>query len=254
MAIALTLLVLQLRVPVASAVADSSSASDLASALGREGDQFLSYLVAFYVIAQFWLAHHRVFRQMSGHHEGLAWWNFAFLLTITLIPFTSDLLGQYASNPLAIDIFALNLLLASLTSTGTLVFARRRGLVTAQLGPTDMWRGLVRSGSLAVAVVLSIAVSWVNTGLAKYCWLLIAVLPLAARRFAPPSDEERPAWPLEPLGPVGRQGPGPGRSAGPARPRPATSWPRGTRRSPSSPCSAGGRPRPARRSTPAPPR
>jgi hypothetical protein len=32
------------------------------------------------------------------------------------MPFTSNLLGEYGGNPLAVDIFALNLLLASLAS------------------------------------------------------------------------------------------------------------------------------------------
>ena len=98
-AIALTLLVFQLKVPAAAQVADPGSATDLAAQLAKQADQLISYLIAFYVVAQFWLAHHRVFRQVAGHHEGLAWWNFAFLLTITAMPFTSSLLGQYGSQP-----------------------------------------------------------------------------------------------------------------------------------------------------------
>ena len=67
------------------------------AALGNGADQLISYVISFYVIAQFWLVHHRVFRRIAGQREGLAWWNFAFLFTITVMPFTSDLLGKYAS-------------------------------------------------------------------------------------------------------------------------------------------------------------
>ena len=67
-------------------------------------------------MTQFWLARHRVFRQVAGHHEGLAWWNFAFLFTITAMPFTGSLLGQYGDSPLAVDIFAVNMLFASLAT------------------------------------------------------------------------------------------------------------------------------------------
>jgi uncharacterized membrane protein len=112
-AIALTLLVLQLKVPPHVQVADPGSAADLAAQLAKEADALISYVVAFYVVAQFWLAHHRVFRHVAGHDEGLAWWNFAFLFTITAMPFTSNLLGEYGGNPLAVDIFAVNLLLAA---------------------------------------------------------------------------------------------------------------------------------------------
>ena len=76
-AIALMLLVLQLRVPAAAQVANPGSAADLAAQLAKEVDQLISYVVAFYVVAQFWLAHYWVFRRVAGHHEGLAWWNFA---------------------------------------------------------------------------------------------------------------------------------------------------------------------------------
>ena len=98
-AIAITLLVLQLNVPSPSALTDPDSASKLAVELGKGADQMISYVISFYVIAQFWLVHHRVFRRITGQQEGLAWWNFAFLFTITVMPFTSDLLGKFSEKP-----------------------------------------------------------------------------------------------------------------------------------------------------------
>lgn len=68
-AIALTLLVLQL---LALQWRDPTSASALASARRAEGDQFISYIISFYVVGQFWMAQHRVFREITGHREGLA--------------------------------------------------------------------------------------------------------------------------------------------------------------------------------------
>ena len=85
-AIALTLLVLQLNVPSPARLTDPNSVSELAAQLGKGADALISYVISFYVIAQFWLVHHRVFRQIAGQREGLAWWNFAFLFTITLMP------------------------------------------------------------------------------------------------------------------------------------------------------------------------
>ncbi len=182
-AIALTLLVLQLRVPAIADLHDPHSASQLANELGQEGNQLLSYLIAFYVIAQYWLAHHRIFRQMTGHHEGLAWWNFAFLMTITLMPFTSALLGQFGSNPLAIDIFALNLLLASVSSTLTMLYARHAGLLVPNLDSAALRAGQARTMALSVAVVLSMGIAWIDTTAAKLTWLLIAALPFVTRRW-----------------------------------------------------------------------
>ena len=182
-AIALTLLLFQLRVPATALVADQDSAADLAAQLAKQADQLIGYLVAFYVVAQFWLAHHRVFRQVAGHHEGLAWWNFAFLFTITAMPFTSSLLGSYGDNPLAVDIFALNVPLAALATQATLLFGQRREVLA---GPADAEVRATRARVTVVVIALAVSVglAWVNTSAAKYCWLLILLAPWAANRWA----------------------------------------------------------------------
>lgn len=181
-AIALTLLVLQLKVPVAT-TANARSVAVLRHQLTLEGPQFSSYLISFYVIGQFWLAHHRAFRDIRGHREGLAWWNFAFLLAITLMPFTSNLLGEFQDNQLAIQIFAVNLLLASLTTQAAYHYARYRGLLKKN-DAVARRVGLIRTGGLVLAVGLSIVVARYNVSLAKYCWLLIAVVPVVADGYS----------------------------------------------------------------------
>jgi uncharacterized membrane protein len=194
-AIALTLLVLQLRVPsLPSATADSASA--LASALARGGDQLTAYVISFYVVAQFWLVHHRVFRQLVGQQEGLAWWNFAFLFTITIMPFTSDVLGQYGSNPLAVDIFALNLLLATLATQATSELGRRRGLMTPGSHTAARRGGFLRSMGTVLVLAASMGLAWVNAANAKYVWLLLAVVPQLVdwwMRTHPRPEEPAPA-------------------------------------------------------------
>ena len=132
-AFALTLLVLQVTVPPLSQVADPTSAADLAAQLARQAGHLVSYVIAFYIIAQFWLTHRRVFRHAVGHRDSLAWWNFAFLATITIMPFTSSLLGEYPSNPLAVDIFAANLLLAVLATRAMFVLGRRWDLLAGDV-------------------------------------------------------------------------------------------------------------------------
>jgi uncharacterized membrane protein len=194
-AIALTLLVLQLRVPP---LLNPNSASELATKLGKDGNQLISYVISFYVIAHFWLIHHRVFRRVAGQRESLAWWNFAFLFTITIMPFTSDLLGLYASNPLAVDIFALNLLLASLATQATQDLGRRKGLLRPGTDAGSLKAGLMRAAWTAAIIGVSIGVAWVSTSAAKYCWVLIALVPRLVDRWSARragQDGGRPARP-----------------------------------------------------------
>jgi uncharacterized membrane protein len=181
-AIALTLLLFQLKVPALALVADQDSAAELAAQLAKQADQLISCLVAFYVVAQFWLAHHRVFRRVAGHHEGLAWWNFAFLFTITAMPFTSSLLGTYGHNPLAVDIFAVNVLLAALATQATLLFGQRRDVLIAP-ADAEVRTTRARATMVVIALAVSIGLAWVNTNAAMYCWLLIPLAPWAANRL-----------------------------------------------------------------------
>jgi uncharacterized membrane protein len=178
-AIALTLLVLQLRVPEPSQLANPDSASDLAAQLSTSSASLVSYVISFYVIAQFWMVHRQVFRRLSDQEEGLEWVNFVFLFTITIMPFASDLLGDFVGNPLAVDIFALNLLLASLSTQVMIIIARRKGLLIS-----DAKERSARISAAVVPVVMaaSIGLSWWSTSAAMYSWILIAVVPTVIER------------------------------------------------------------------------
>jgi uncharacterized membrane protein len=180
-AIALTLLVLELKVP--GRVIPPTSASSLATQLGEGTDHLLSYVISFYVIANFWLVHHRVFRRLTGQRESLAWWNFVFLFTITTMPFTSDLIGEYPENPLAVSIFALNLLLTSLSTQVILEVGRRTGVATPDPDPRAVRAGVAHLVGTSAVIVASIGLAWVNTDVAKFCWLLIAVVPAVTDRW-----------------------------------------------------------------------
>lgn len=177
-AISLTLLVLQLHVP--DQLRNPNSASELATQLGKGGGQLVSYVISFYVIAQFWGVHRRIFRRASDEESVLEWWNFAFLFTITVMPFTSDLLGAYTQNPLAVDIFAVNLLLASLSTQAMAVVGRRKGVLISGPGARE---GAVRAAVVPVVMALSIALSWWSTSAATYSWILIAVAPPVVDRL-----------------------------------------------------------------------
>ncbi len=181
-AIALTLLVLGLQVPVSSDLRQANSASDLASFLSstKIGDQLSSYVVSFFVIGSFWLAHHRAFRLVRGHDEGLAWWNFAYLFAITLVPFTSNVQGRLGENPLAAAMFSANLLLASLSTQAVVTYARRRGLMVRDADPRELAAGRMRSIGMTVVMVISTAVAWVSVDTSKYLLLLLIVVARAS--------------------------------------------------------------------------
>jgi uncharacterized membrane protein len=183
-AIALTLLVLQLQVPARAVVKDSNSASELWHALNIDGSELTSYLVSFLIISQFWLVHHRTMRDMRGHSEGLAWRNFSFLLALTLMPFTSDLIGRYGSNPVAITLFGLNLALISLASQWIVLYAASHNLVhDGRRSPHDELAARIRVVLVLCIIAVSIILAWTAAAEAKYIWALFLVAPFVSVRM-----------------------------------------------------------------------
>jgi uncharacterized membrane protein len=179
-AIALTLIILGIQVPSTEGLRDPNSVSVLANALSHTVDGWISYVISFYVIAQFWLIHRQVFRGIRGHREGLAFWNFLFLFTISVMPFTSDLVGKWSENPLSVMIFSLNLILANVATYGMLAFSRRHRLLNergaAYLGRYESLEGVI---SIAFYVV-AIPVALVSPDFAKLCWAGLAIAPRLA--------------------------------------------------------------------------
>jgi hypothetical protein len=99
------------------------------------------------------------------------------------MPFTSDLQGKFAANPLAIDIFAVNLLAATLATQLTFIYGSRKNLITAE-SLRGKRIGQWRSAATVFVIALSIGIAWVNVDAAKYCWLLLALAPKVADRWS----------------------------------------------------------------------
>ena len=177
-AIALTLLVLQIAVPDVAAMTHPHAAADLATELGKNLDGWLSYVISFYVVIQFWLLHHQAFRRIARQQERLVLWNAAFLFAVSVMPFTSDLLGKDGGNPLSVTIFALNLLLANLAVLGVQECARRRQLMRPGRYDFDGYRWNSAAGIAVVA--LSLVLAWIDTTVAELSWLLFGAVPQIA--------------------------------------------------------------------------
>src|SRR5512136_1477128 len=113
MAIAITLLVLDLRIPE---MARDIAASKLAPALVRLWPNYLGYLLSFFVIGNYWLSHHRLFRPIRRYDDRFALLNLLFLFFTALLPFSTRLIGLYPGTRTAVLVYSLNVLPLSVVS------------------------------------------------------------------------------------------------------------------------------------------
>ena len=180
-AIAITLLVLALEVP--------ANVDDLGSALRDQGDDLLAYALSFGVIGKFWLSHHRFYGVLARFDGNLMGLNLFYLAWIALVPFSSELLGNYSGEADSAIVYAANMAGASLTFTAMAIYANRRGLlrpdapedVRRLAGPTTFLIGGIFLLSIPIALLVDVSA-------AQLSWLAILLVGRSvagwASRFA----------------------------------------------------------------------
>jgi len=109
-AVAMTLLVLDLRVPLSSAGVVYSERG-LWEVLLRLGPSFVAYLLSFTMLGTFWLAQHTLLGILGRCDRTLTWINLGFLFVVSLLPFSAALLANFAYLRLGVGGYWLNILL-----------------------------------------------------------------------------------------------------------------------------------------------
>jgi uncharacterized membrane protein len=90
LAIAVTLLVLDLRVP-----ARGTLPGPLAKALAEQWPAYAAYVTSFLVIGIIWVNHHGVFELIGKVDRITLFLNLLLLMTVVAIPFTTALMSEY---------------------------------------------------------------------------------------------------------------------------------------------------------------
>ena len=155
MAIIITIMVLELKVPHSAEFA----------ALAGIWPIFLSYVLSFLYVGIYWNAHHHLF-QTSRHVSGAVLWaNLHLLFWLSLMPFTTGWMGENHFARLPVAVFGLNLLLAAiayLILQTTLVRLQGPHGVLAQAIGQD-WKGKVSTAMYPLGIALALWVApWVG--------------------------------------------------------------------------------------------
>ncbi len=110
-AVAMTLLVLDIKPPVHLRFETSEALIDHLSALEHS---FVMYAISFVVLAMFWMGHHLQFHFVRHVDRQLLWINLVFLLVAVVVPFSTNLVGDHGHLQLPVVLYAVNLLVLTL--------------------------------------------------------------------------------------------------------------------------------------------
>ena len=165
--IAITLLVLDLKLK------GNFADDEIWNALWDQREQFLAYAISFAVIGRFWFVHHGFFREVKAFDGRLIALNMLYLGWIVLIPFASQVLGEYGGQLPAVVVYSANLTGVVLVGQWMSWDARRAGLTTidAETASENLFRSLFIAG----VFLLSIVVALFDARIAPYVWLLLFV-------------------------------------------------------------------------------
>jgi uncharacterized membrane protein len=182
-AIAITLLVLDIRVPP---VEQTATGSDLVQALVDGWPRYLAYVLGFMYIGAYWLAANRTNQLLRGSDHRLLVLGLIVLMAISAIPFVTSLLAEYIGQDggrqqVAVAVFTGWGLLLSVLANIALRYAVHDGrLVRPDVNPGVLrrWLWLAGLGPLtwAVALVAALFVSATVTLVLDFAILVIFLI------------------------------------------------------------------------------
>lgn len=175
-AVAMTLLVIELKVPDHSTV---FSQRDLLHGIVLLIPKIMSWIISFVVLGIFWFAHHRQFHYVRAVDGPLLWLNILYLGGVSLMPFSSALAGEYPQMLVSQIIYSINMTVLAVGALliGRYVFhhpelwsvpitrgfyhaARFRlaGLITIAVGAVGITMVLPRAGNAAFMLMIPISI------------------------------------------------------------------------------------------------
>jgi len=169
-AFAMTLLVTGLVIPRLS----KNDAAGFAVSLAEMRSEFISFLVAFFVLASFWNIHNRQFRHVRRVDAGIMRITLMILVCVVLMPFTTNISGDYSGVQVAVNLFHANMFgLALFFLIHWLYLIRHPGITSVAIGSPEASMGVCRCLVTPVISLLGFVVSFFSPAWSMAAYLLI---------------------------------------------------------------------------------
>ncbi len=169
-AVAMTLLVIELRLPEH---ADAGNSAQLLETLRELAPTFFSWVLSFLVLALFWTANHRLYSYVRHVDTPLLWYTILMLAGASLLPFASAVNGRYLSQ-VAQAVYASVMCLMSIGSllVATRIY-RHPELCAHPMDRSAYVTACVRTGVMVLIAIVTVIVAGRAAGVANAAFLLL---------------------------------------------------------------------------------
>jgi uncharacterized membrane protein len=180
MAIAITLLILDLKVPELSR---AQATSGLPGVLYAQRAKFFSFVLSFAVIGLYWRSHLYIFGYIRRFDSLLIVLNLLFLLFIAMLPFVTSLLGEYGDLPFPNILYAITIAACGASLTAIWFYAsHRHRLIDPDLDQRIILSQRLRTLAAPIMFLASILLASINPAIMQTSWWISAVLAILIYR------------------------------------------------------------------------
>ncbi|GER90857.1 DUF1211 domain-containing membrane protein [Dictyobacter vulcani] len=200
-AVAITLLVLDIKLPYADSSGKLLGNSELWQAIFEQWPMLLAFVTSFFTIGIMWLNHHRIFKHIKHSDTSLVFLNIILLMLIVFIPVPTALLVEYITHP--------ELNTAALLYSGTFFamalcfnllwrYASYKGRLLGQQVDMDGVNKISRQYLFGPLVyIIALAIAWINTPASLIFNLLLAIFfALPDTPMKPGKKDQDPQLPM----------------------------------------------------------
>jgi uncharacterized membrane protein len=181
MAIAITLLALDIRVPQ---VDPAIAVTELPRQLSSMGPNLMTFFISFIVIGIYWISHHRYFGYIKRYDNRLILLNLMFLFFIICMPFLASMLGRYVFVPVAL--VAYTLAISALGFSMWLIWwyaSHDHRLIAADLDPETIRMNNIRLLIAPLIFLVAVPFAYVSSISVILVWWISPFVVMIATRF-----------------------------------------------------------------------
>jgi uncharacterized membrane protein len=151
---------------------------------------FIHYVIAFLILARFWMSHHIQFARIEWIDRRILWINTFSLLFIALVPFSTSLMGDYPTNTEASIIFDANMMIIGLLYFWQWRYASRDGrFISQHLDRLTIETATRTNIVIPLLSVVGIGLALIGVSWTSLIYIAAPALIIVARRW----NEGRPS-------------------------------------------------------------
>jgi uncharacterized membrane protein len=149
--------------------------------------EFFAFLIAFFVLAAFWLVHHRQFHLVRNVDKTIVRINILILASAVLMPFSTSISGDYDYVQTAVLIFHINMfLIGALFLVHWYYICTHPHLLSTVPDQKAIDYGIRRSSVVPVTALFAIALSFITPDYSMMSYLAIPFLTILVTKSSCP--------------------------------------------------------------------